>query len=87
MKADFVVYDRHSQIVLIAELPVLSGRPNGDVIYFLMEICLRQNFFALLDRFSLWKDAGNTPDSGAPTFEIDTQPILKPIVATWLNSI
>ncbi len=85
MKADFVVYDRHSQIVLIAELKRKTG------VYAEWAAKWRRNilshgdmpaakFFliALLDRFYLWKDAGNTPDSGAPTFEIDTQPILKP---------
>ncbi|MDM8563850.1 hypothetical protein QUF54_10905 [Candidatus Marithioploca araucensis] len=85
MKADFVVYDRHSQIVLIAELKRKTGVSAEWAAKWRRNILSHGDmpaakFFliALLVRFYLWKDAGNTPDSGTPTFEIDTQPILKP---------
>jgi len=85
MKADFVVYDRNGQIVLIAQVKRKTGvsaewaskwRRNmlshgvlPDAKYFLI---------ALMDRFYLWKDAGNAPEPVAPTFEIDAGPVVKP---------
>jgi len=85
MKVDIVIYDRSGQIILIAEIKkkpgvsaewaakwrrnILSHKTLPDAKFFLI---------ALPDHFYLWKDAGNTPEVVAPTFEIDAEPVLKP---------
>ncbi|WYD79330.1 MAG: hypothetical protein V8K32_08400 [Candidatus Electrothrix gigas] len=85
MKADLVVYDRHGQIVLVAEIKrKTGGSPEWAAEWrrkMLSHGVLPETKFfmiALPDRFYLWKDAGNIPESTAPTFEIDAEPLLKP---------
>ncbi len=83
--ADLVVSNPRNEIVLIVESKNRTGTsstwaaetrrnmlahgtmPNSP--YFLL---------ALPDRFYLWKDAGDTPDLVAPTYEIDAIPFLQP---------
>jgi len=85
MKADLVVYDRNGQIVLITEIKrkkgvsaewaakwrrnMLSHGSLPDAKFFMI---------ALPDRFYIWKDAGTVPETTAPTYEIDAEPLLKP---------
>lgn len=82
---DLAVYDRHDQLVLVAEVknkfnaaPEWAGRLRRNILAH--GVYPNAPFFllALPDRFYLWTHSSTYPEYSEPDFSVDARPLLQP---------